>query len=291
MKLQEENPRSNKRIWCLAVVIAGIMISWYAAFNCDNSAFVRNSVRYLDGKKDNVTALTAAVTGTSFAITALHDDIGSSVADEIDDTMGLLLVVLCALYLQKYMLLILLKTSLIIFVPCVIVSFLMYQRNPKVWIKIRSKSAILAITFAFLIPSGIFISKMIEKTYDINVEASIKELENLKEEAVNVEEDDANILDKIGDTIGGALNSIKNIPDRFANTISNCIEQVGVMIITSAVIPLLVIFVFLKIMAWALRLDINTNDLLNTHKRTGRQVGKIRRKIRAKQDTLEIPKD
>ena len=56
----------------------------------------------MDKKTSTVTKLTALATGTSAAITAMPDDIGTTIAEHLMDLNSSLLVVLIALFIEKF---------------------------------------------------------------------------------------------------------------------------------------------------------------------------------------------
>lgn len=61
------------------------------------------TIASLDEKKQTVMELTAASTVTSALITLLPGDTATPIAEKMADVSGYLLVVLCAIYLEKYL--------------------------------------------------------------------------------------------------------------------------------------------------------------------------------------------
>ena len=62
------------------------------------------TISALDEKKDNVLKLTAASTATSVAITFIPGDAATPIAEKLADLSSYFLIVLCAIYLEKYLL-------------------------------------------------------------------------------------------------------------------------------------------------------------------------------------------
>ena len=63
----------------------------------------QKTITSLDEKKQTVMELTAASTVTSALITLLPGDTATPIAEKMADVSGYLLVVLCAIYLEKYL--------------------------------------------------------------------------------------------------------------------------------------------------------------------------------------------
>ena len=63
----------------------------------------QKTIASLDEKKQTVMELTAASTVTSALITLLPGDTATPIAEKMADVSGYLLVVLCAIYLEKYL--------------------------------------------------------------------------------------------------------------------------------------------------------------------------------------------
>lgn len=63
----------------------------------------QKTIASLDEKKQTVMELTAASTVTSALITLLPGDTATPIAEKMADVSGYLLIVLCAIYLEKYL--------------------------------------------------------------------------------------------------------------------------------------------------------------------------------------------
>ena len=61
------------------------------------------TIAALDEKKGTVLELTVAATATSALITLIPGDVGTPIAEKVADLSGYLLIVLCAVYLEKYL--------------------------------------------------------------------------------------------------------------------------------------------------------------------------------------------
>lgn len=83
-----------------------------------------NTIRSLDEKKTTVMELTAASTATSAAITLIPGDTATPIAEKLADLSGYFLIVLCAIYLEKYLVTITGYAAFVVLIPaaCVLYS-------------------------------------------------------------------------------------------------------------------------------------------------------------------------
>ncbi len=93
------------RIICVAaaVILALASIFGVAKLTTD-PAFYQKSIAALEEKQETVLELTAASTAASAAITLLPGDTATPIADKLADLSGYFLIVLCAIFLEKYLL-------------------------------------------------------------------------------------------------------------------------------------------------------------------------------------------
>ena len=86
-------------IWLLIGLLSFTVLGKYASAPESHQATIAS----LDEKKATVLELTAATTATSALITLLPGDIGTPIAEKVADLSGYLLIVLCAVFLEKYL--------------------------------------------------------------------------------------------------------------------------------------------------------------------------------------------
>lgn len=119
-----------------------------------------------------------------------------------------------------------------------------------------------ALALVLVIPSGIYASSMIERTY----QASISEtLEDAKKNVAEVETDAtteadtdqqsglSGLFSKVKDSIGSAASGTL---EKFKQTLNNLIEALAILLVTSCLIPILVILLFLWLFKLIIGIDI-----------------------------------
>ena len=203
--------------------------------------------------------LTAASTAASAAITLLPGDTATPIAEKLADLSGYFLIVLCAIFLEKYLLTITSYVSFTILIPaaCALgIAALFSEKLRAVLGKLAWHLLLFALAIAFAIPAGVKVSSMIEDTYRASIEETIANTEQTTEDiqsATSGETDESEksglsgLFSKVTEGITGAataaVEQLKTVLNRF-------IEALAVMLVTSCLIPILVLLFF----AWLVKL-------------------------------------
>ena len=261
----------------------------------------QKTIASLDEKKQTVMELTAASTVTSALITLLPGDTATPIAEKMADVSGYLLVVLCAIYLEKYLVTITGYVAFTYLIPiaCGLWIFNLIFANATVR-KLAAKLAVFGLAISLVVPASVRISDLIGDTYQAQIEATIEDAKNTQSilENSGVVDDDtnatettgtdaagtvtgnvqekennnsdsvSNIFDWAKDAISGAKDSVANVVEnvtvstedlvqKVENSLNHFIEAVAVMIITSCVIPMLVLLLFFWMVKIVLDVDLS----------------------------------
>ena len=264
----------------------------------------QKTITSLDEKKQTVMELTAASTVTSALITLLPGDTATPIAEKMADVSGYLLVVLCAIYLEKYLVTITGYVAFTYLIPiaCGLWMLNLIFANATVR-KLAAKLAVFGLAISLVVPASVKISDLIGDTYQAQIEATIEDAKNtqniLENSGVvdddtnatettvigtteasgtvtgNVQEKDnnnsgsaSNIFDWAKDAISGAKDSVAKVVEnvtvsteelvqKVENSLNHFIEAVAVMIITSCVIPMLVLLLFFWMVKIVLDVDLS----------------------------------
>jgi len=290
----------KKMIFIACMVICMLISIFGLGKYCTDAKHFEKTIASLDEKKDNVLALTGGTTGLSIAITCIPGDVATPIAEKLADLSSIFLAVLCAIFLEKYMLTI---TGLITFKYLLPIAFALFginvfARNATIG-KLAMKLMLFGIAIFAIVPISVNISNVIEKNYDVSVQDTIQELESLSDEitgssstetvesdtnsntnsdsAIADQEDDKSWWEKAADTLTGVKDSVSNVADKVENTITkaqsgellkeakeqlnNIIEAAAVMLITSCVIPILIIVAFGWVIRMILEVDVNLGSI------------------------------
>ena len=260
----------------------------------------QKTIASLDEKKQTVMELTAASTVTSALITLLPGDTATPIAEKMADVSGYLLVVLCAIYLEKYLVTITGYVAFTYLIPiaCGLWILNLIFANATVR-KLAAKLVVFGLAISLVVPASVKISDLIGDTYQAQIEATIEDAKNTQSilensnlgngtdatdasgtgttgtATQNAQEKDnstsgsvTNIFDWAKDAISNAQESVSNVVDnvvissedlvqKVENSLNHFIEAVAVMIITSCVIPMLVLLLFFWMVKIVLDVDLS----------------------------------
>ena len=263
----------------------------------------KTTIASLDDKKETVLELTAATTATSALITLLPGDTATPIAEKMADLSTYLLVVLCAVFLEKYLVTITGYAAFRYLIPAACVLFLINLAvNNETIRKLASKLLIFGLAIFVLVPASVKMSDLIENTYRAQIESAMEEAKETQDIVGDVsdrestteaasdthsdrKEQSANndttsdsgvfgFLDKAKDAISNAKDSVNDAVSNVAvsseelvkkveNTLNRFIEAVAVMIITSCVIPILVMVFFFWLIKILLEVDVAKSKVVS----------------------------
>lgn len=245
-----------------AVVVA--LISFFALGAIfSNPATFKGTVAALDEKKDTVMSLIAASTGSSAAISLLPGDAGTPIAEKLVDLSSDFLVVLAAIYLEKYLLAIMGFASFKVLLPiacALLIVALLLWNHPAFRLtltRLSFKLVLFALAAVLVVPASVLMSSMIEQTYQASIDETIQTAEQTTE---SIEQ---SASQGEGTDASNPLSFLLNVPDELnrltesaRTSLSNFVEALAVMIVTSCIIPVLVLLFFLWLVRIILGIDI-----------------------------------
>ena len=239
---------NKSKIICIVLSIILIITSLFsinwAAPKYSSPEERKETIEYLDAKRNTVLTLTTAATTASTALTLLKDDWATPIANELAELSGYFMIILAAITLEKFLVTL---SGLIVFkyivpIACVLLGIYIWFREME-WTKnLAVKLLALGLVLFLIVPSSVEVCQVIESTYDTSIQAAITSAENAAILAEKENKDSKNPVvqwfTNITETVTVAMDSIRNI-------LNNFVEAIAVMIITSCVIPILMIVVFL----------------------------------------------
>ncbi len=241
-------------------LIAAVILAAVSIFVLSKSAASPESysgiIESLDEKKSAVMKLTAASTTASAAITLLPGDTATPIAEKLADLSSYFLVVICAIFLEKYLLTITGFAAFGILIP---IACMMYAAN--VFLKhdglgcLARKFMVFGIVIVLVIPVSVQVSTLIESTFDSSINETIDSaiqvtsgIEDSVDDAADAGEGKSEegllsgLISKVKDEVSKATDEVLT---KAENAINNLLEALAVMIVTSCLIPVVVIMFFI----------------------------------------------
>lgn len=238
------------------LIIAALLSEFVGRPHFENVETWSSTIEVIDAKKDNVPALTTSTIALSAAISALPDDTGTPVAEQLTQLSGNLGIVLAALYLEKYLLTVLGFLSFGVLGPAAFVllaaSLLAHGRlsTGHTLFILGVRILLVGIIAVTVVPASVWVTQRIDETYQISIsqtepEGSAEESEPAGDES----QENKNFWDSIASgaaqLVSNLKDGIKSVTDGVVEQVTNLIEGAIVMIVTSCLVPLLVLAVFL----------------------------------------------
>lgn len=267
---------ANKKLqigFIVALVVLALLSGYVARPHFADTKTWDSTIEVIDQKKGNVLALTTSCVALSAGITALPGDTGTPVAEQLAQLSGNLGIVLAVLYLEKYLLTILWSVGLGILIPFALVLFAVSLGIHGRWStsavlrRVATRVLVVAVIGMALVPASVWVSQKVDETYQVSIEqAEQKATEASKTSSTKSEKksettENKNVLEQLTDGASSLLTSVtdsaKSMTDEVVQQVTDLIEGVIVMIVTSCVIPLLVLAAFLWLGHTLLGIDIS----------------------------------
>ena len=246
--MQTLNPNVKRWIAVAALVVIALLSAFVLAGRLSDPAFHAASIAALDEKKVTVTELTAAAAAGSVAVSAIPGDATTPIANQIAEMATYLLIVVGAILLEKFLLTMTCLVTFQYLIPaaCVLTIIWLFCRRT-VLVQLAVRLAAFGLVICLVVPASIQVSNLVEETFDTQ-----KTVQTVQQATDEIEQDDTaeqtqdggigDWLSGIGETI---TNRVSGVMEKAENLLSQFIDAVAVLIITSCVLPIAVLVFFL----------------------------------------------
>lgn len=253
----------------VCIIIACISFLGLAkSYSSPESKINKETIKYLDEKKTTALELSASATAVSTLITLAPGDDGTPVANKLMDLAGYFLIVVSAIYLEKYLLTILGALTFKWLIPVSMLALAVYFGSKKeLFWKIGVKIFIFGLAIYAVIPVSVHVSKMIYSTYQESIDATIDEANDLADESEASKDEDkdskdskkskdseSSFIDKAKDAVNSVKNTLSVTANSVKNMVNKFIDGLAVLIVTTCLIPVLVIVFFI----WLVKLVLGS---------------------------------
>ena len=195
-----------------------------------------HSIEQTDEKIDAVTKLSGGAAATSATLTLLPGDICTPLAEQLAELAKYFLLILSALYLEKFMITVSGYVTFGLLIPLALlvlaVAVLAGKRN---WFVISAKIAFIGLVFFAIVPASVMLSDMVYQTQNESVNATIEEYNELE-------------IGEGGSALGELTVMSGDLVDRISGFATGLMESLAVMIVTACAIPVLVLVLLVWLM-------------------------------------------
>ena len=270
-------------------IALALMLLLLAVFSCfvvadyaSSPEVHRNTIEKLDEKQETVMALAAGSTAASVGITLLPGDAATPIAEKLSDIATYLLWILCAILLEKYLVTITGYAAFKLLIPAALAGFALSLFWDNLLVKrLASKLLIFGTAIFLIIPVSVKVSSMIESTYEESIQTALEaakeaaaeeeawaakaaEEEGEKENESGTEEGFTGFWNKVTDSVSDMKESVANtasslttnVAEKAKESVNQFLEATAVMLVTSCVIPIIVMLFFFWLVKIILEADI-----------------------------------
>jgi len=249
----------SKRTMILITLLSIALLSIFVVSRIVTApSFNSANIKSLDNKEVIVIKLAAAA-ASSTALSLLPGDVATPIANQIAELSSYFIVILCAILLEKMLIGVVGYVTFTYIIPfaCILGAFYLYIKGVELK-NLAIKLTIFGIVLFMAIPASIKVSDLIYSSYQTSIEDTVKTAvqnkEYIEEKKKEFSKEDKNWIEKVGDYLSNFTskigNGISEITKKGEDTLSTLLGTIAVLIITSCVIPLVVILIF----AWVIKI-------------------------------------
>ena len=215
--------------------------------------YVQNTVERLEESQNTIMKFSGSTMGTSVAISALPDDFGSPLAGTIADLNMYFIFMFAVIFVEKLLVLEGIKIALAYIIPaaCLLyVAFVLSSKN--VFKNFANKLLILGMAIVIVIPFSTYFTETVCNDYLTYVDETIEEADAGAakiNEVMAASDEDATFFDRISAAFKTSIQSVSDLLAYFKNVVKKCVNSVAIMLVTTFVVPLLILMLF----RWLLR--------------------------------------
>lgn len=236
----------------VAKILLAILIMVFSifvlAYKVPESGYVQETLDSLEESKTTVMEFSGATIAVSLAITALPDDFASPLANTLTDMNKYFVFIFAVLYVERLIVVEGIKLSLVYIIPFACGLYILAVLSGKAFFrKLAARIAVFGLAVIVVIPISTHFTEKVCEDYLVYVDETISEA-NAGAEKVNGVMDsggeDASVFDKLNDAFKTAVQGISDLMTYFENVLKKCVNSIAIMIVTTFVLPILVLLFF-----------------------------------------------
>ncbi len=234
----------TKSLFYIFIIVLSTCVLFYKVPEME---FMQETVKSLEESQNTITAFSGTTIATSVAISALPDDFATPLANTISDLNIYLIFMLIVVFVEKLIVLEGTKISLALIIPIACVLHIAYVWTTKeVCKQFARKFMILGVSVVLVIPISTHFTETVCADYMTYVDETIAETQAGADKINEAMTEDSNksIFDKLSDAFETAIQGIKDLLTYFQNVVKKCVNSIAIMIVTTFVLPLLILMLF-----------------------------------------------
>lgn len=251
-----------KLVKILLAVLISVSSASVLAYKVPEHRYVKETLDSLEESKTTVMEFSGATIAVSFAITALPDDLGSPLAGTLADMNKYFVFIFAVLYVEKLIVVEGMKLSFAYIIPIACGLYILAVLSGKAFFKnFAVKLMTLGLAIVFVIPVSTHVTEKVCEDYLVYVDETIAEADAGAEkvnEIMDSGEEGTTVFDKLTDAFKTVIQGISDLLTYFENVLKKCVNSIAIMIVTTFVVPMLVLLLFRWLLRELFRLNLQT---------------------------------
>lgn len=254
------------------ILIVLMVVSIAASSLLSSPDLFDGTLKSLDKKKSTVTKITAGATAASAAITLIPGDVGTPIAEKFADISEYSIFLFSAIFLEKYLTTASGMISFRFLIPVALLLILLSLFRIKSGYSLRTfgvKLLLFAVILYAVVPVSVMLSNTIEKTYNASTwEATHKVGDtnkgsssdsNTKKDTTAKKDSKSSSDSSITDWLPSfnPKASAEEKIDEYKSKLNDLIDGIAVLIVTTCILPILVLVFMIWVMKILFGLSIN----------------------------------
>ncbi len=213
-----------------------------------DTEYMQETVEYLDESQSTVMTFSGTASATSLALSALPEDFATPLASTVSDLNTYFIFMFAVLFVEKLMVLEGTKLAFAYLIPMTCILYGLFVLTEKeVFKNFGRKLLILGIAVVLVIPVSTRFTNIVCKDYMVYVDETIAEADagaTKINEVMTTGDTEVGFFDKISAAFKNSIQGVSDLLDYFNNVIKRSINSVAIMLVTTFVVPLLILFLF-----------------------------------------------
>lgn len=271
IQMMKEKPILKNILLIVLCILLALGSICFGSYKASDPKFYKKTISELDEKTADVAKISVATLGMSTLIAAVPGDTTTPIADYLVDLNSWLIIIMMVLLLEKYLLTIIGKVVFWLIIPIGIALLGISTVPKRRSLMLKGANVILAGFLVWaIVPTGMMVSRDIEKTYEFSVSDAANETEDIQNKTSEIEDDDSeetddsddgnvvsNFISKAKDAVEDVvINPIEEKVAQAKKMVNTVVNTIIVLVITSCVIPLFTLIAFLLLIKVTLHLDL-----------------------------------
>lgn len=238
----------EKLVKILLIVFAVVFSFTVLTHVIPESKFVQDTVKHLEDGQNTIMKFSGTTIATSLSLSALPNDFASPLASTVSDLNTYFIFIFAVLFVEKLLVIEGIKIALVWMIPAAgVLGILAILFEKDVFKNFAKKLLILGISVILVVPVSTHFTETVCADYLAYVDETIEEAEagaNKINELMTEDAEDATFFDKLSSAFKTAIHDVNDLLAYFKNVVKKCVNSVAVMIVTTFVLPMLVMLLF-----------------------------------------------